>query len=276
MIAETLQKSFALANHRFLLIFVDMFWKTVWLAVTLAMVFLAATWFGSSLQSIAWESVPALDTLIAGSLLRQLWNTYAVRVALASAGIALASAVIWLFLEAYFRSRMLSPGDSRTGSFNLFLVSNVLKLAALGSAAMFFGAIVFARFFSAPIAEWPLVWAETRGAALISILILTFLTYFLVTIDTLVRSDAIELLGADLLGVSGVIGILFVFEAFILSAAGVSLLAGFLNISRFSELLGALVFVAVAIAFLSILHSYLLVVRFSAVGLMKRGVTMFL
>jgi hypothetical protein len=136
--------------------------------------------------------------------------------------------------------------------------------------AAFLAVIVFGRFLSAPAAEWSTLWLESRGGAVISIVILTFLAFILLTIHTLARSDAIDLLGRDLLGVSGVFGVLFVFESLILSAAGIAVLAGFLSVSRFPEFVVAAVFGGLAVAFLSALHSYLLVVRFSAVGIMKR------
>src|SRR5688572_28049085 len=102
MIAQTLQEGFALANRRFVLIFLDMFWKVLWLAITVGMLLLALTWFGGRLQSVEWEStnIPALDTLIAGALLRQMWSAHARQFVLMLVAIALASAVAWLLLEA--------------------------------------------------------------------------------------------------------------------------------------------------------------------------------
>jgi hypothetical protein len=110
---------------------------------------------------------------------------------------------------------------------------------------------------------------EARIAALVAFCSLAFL---LAVIDTLVRADAIDLLGADFFGVTGLIGTLVLFEALIGASLLVAVTAGFLNVANARQALEMVVATALVLLVLNFLHSYLLIVRFSAVGIMKRNV----
>jgi len=110
---------------------------------------------------------------------------------------------------------------------------------------------------------------DARIAALVAFLALAF---FITIVDTLVRSDAIDLLGADFLGVTGLIGTLVLFESLIGASMMVILVAGFLNVGNAAEALGMLAVTTLVLLIFNFVHSYLLVVRFSAVGIMRRNV----
>jgi len=154
----------------------------------------------------------------------------------------------------------------------VFFVSNIVKFVVFASAIFFFCTIVFGRFLSTPLGEWPQLWLETRGAAIVSLVILTFFSFIMLLVDTLIRSDAIDLLGTNLPAVSGVIAVLAGFEALIAASFGIAFLAGLLSVSRAVEFMAMLLFAIVAAVILSFLHSYLLLVRFSAIGIMRRDV----
>ena len=62
------------------------------------------------------------------------------------------------------------------------------------------------------------------------------------------------------------------FEMMIAAAFGVMLVAGFLNVARLMDALVMLGLTGVCIVFLSMVHSYLLLVRFSAVDIMRQNV----
>jgi hypothetical protein len=280
MMARTLSAAFAEANGRFGFIFLDMLWKGIWLAITIGLVFFGLAWFTQPLAEITWEStgVPGLDMLITGALLRQFWNANSgelIKVLLVVIG---ASALIWIVLEAHFRSRMLRSsfnGFALSGSHSLrlwanFAVATLFKFAVLGAAGVMLAGLILFRYFSTPVAEWPQLWLETRGAVVTGLIILSFLAFILVLIETLLRSGAVELLGKDLFGVAGIIGTLIGFESLIAASALIALLAGLLNVSRTAEFLVMLGAAAAVIVFLNFLHSYLLLVRFSAVGIMRR------
>ena len=154
----------------------------------------------------------------------------------------------------------------------MFLVSGALRFLALGAAALLLATIVFGRYVAAPLNQWPELWSDTRGALFISILILLFLSFIVTVLDTLIRTDAVHLLGEDLIGVAGVVGTLLLFESLIVLSAAIVIVAASMNISNATELIGLLSLAFITIIFLNILHSYLLLVRFFAIGIMRRDV----
>jgi hypothetical protein len=266
MITETLCGAFTLANRRLRLVFFDMLWKSVWLAVTMGMLLASFVWFADRVQSIGWEStgVPGLDDLVAGSLLRQIWQAYSGTYFMMLCGVVVLSAGLWLILEAFVRSRIVE-----NGSFGVFLASHFFTLAVLGSAALFFASIAFGPYVQTPWSQWRDLWVDTRGALLVSAIVLGLLTFAGSALETLIRTDAVPLLGKDLFGVAGVIGTLAGFEAMIGSAAFIGILATLLNASGMDEIAVVALLAGAVIVFLSLLHSYLLVVRFFAVGIMR-------
>ena len=295
---EILRQGFALAHRRMGLIFADLLWKAIWLAMTAAALMLAVIWFGAPLRSIQWQqsNIPGVNAWLVATLVRQLWQERGSEVLLASVGISCFSVLLWLVLEASFRSRILpspsgrgqgegvrigaklrlSPGTSRhplpggESHFGIFLASNAVKTILLAAATTTLGVLVFGRYLATPLSEWPALWLETRGAAIAGVAAFLGLAFILTIIETLVRSDAIELFGRELLRVSTVIGVLVFFESMIGASLTIAIAAGFLNISRAS---GAIVMIGVAflaVLFWTLFHSYLLLVRFASVGIMSR------
>ena len=254
MLDDVLREGFRLTHRRFGLVFLDFLWKAVWFVFTVGLLFLVAAWFGARFEAIGRLDTGnrGIDTAVGLALLRQFWSVNRTQIVAAAATVVFVSIVMWLVLEALFRRRLIS------GRFSTFLLSNLLKSLFLTNAALGWAAI----FFSRP----------DRGAAFIVIVTLTALAFLLTIIETLVRTDALELLGTDLFRVAGLIGILLLFEAMISGSCAIMLTVGFLKISGWRE---ALVMVATAAAggiFMTVLHSYLLVVRFSAISLMRQNV----
>jgi ABC-type Co2+ transport system permease subunit len=66
--------------------------------------------------------------------------------------------------------------------------------------------------------------------------------------------------------------ILMSFEAMVATSFVAILVAGFLNVAGATDAVVMLGATAVAVVFLSVLHSYLLLVRFSAIAIMRRNV----
>jgi hypothetical protein len=275
MLSEALRLGFRLANRRLSLIFLDLLWKVIWLVLTLGGFLAAIIWFGSEFRSIEWIDTGnrALNTANAVRILREFWVGKWEAI-LGSVGLVLVlSAILFFGLEAVFRSRFYYfPPQPRRGVGLRFFVSHVLKWLFLASASLALGAILFSRFFTIPVGEWPELWPDTRGAAFISLVTVGALAFLLTIVDTLVRSDAIELLGTDLFRVTGLVSILIWFEAMIVSACAVSLSAGFLNIASFNSALGMLAATTIVVGLLNVLHSYLLLVRYSAVHIMRQNV----
>jgi len=309
MLDDLLRGAFRLAHRRLGVVFLDLVWKAIWFALTATALLLVAAWFGLMSRSIAWLDTGnrSADIAVGIAVVREFWEAHRDRVFLAVATVLFASLVIWFVLEAAFRAKICPPplGEggaplvrrvrvSRLGEtcdprparqpagcradlsqgerFGTFLVASVLKCLFLTNAAFAFGAICFSRYFVSPFAEWGQMWPDTRGAALIVVLTLAALGFLLTTLETLVRSDAIELLGTDLFRVAGLIGILLLFETMISGSCALMVGVGFLSVSGWRDALLMLGTAAVGMAFMTVLHSYLLVVRFSAVVIMRQNV----
>jgi hypothetical protein len=270
MLESILRDGFALANRRLGLIFLDILWKAVWLFATAAGLLLVAAWFGGELGAIGWEDTgdPRINGLLVTVLLRDFWEAHRAGVLFSVAAVLFASAICWFLLEAFFRRRIvrtlaamrcaetpgLRPNRTSDGDLNVFLGSGVVKSALLATAAAVLIPVLMA------------------GAAIIAVVIFLALAFFLTIIDTLLRSDAVELFGTDLIRVTGLIGILLLFESMIDGALVVMILTGFLNAARMTDGLIMLGAAASATVFLTLLHSYLLLVRFSAVDIMRQNV----
>jgi hypothetical protein len=283
ILEQILREGFALAHRRLGLILIDIFWKAIWLAITVAALFLVFTWFGSQLQSMQWQAtnIPALNAWLAATVFQQFWDEHAGEFLAALLLVICVSGLLWFSLEAFFRRRIVRSilnGEQRglkpatTCPFKVFLGSRALKSFLLGTAALLLILIAFGGDPSSPLSEWPALWRETRGAAIVSLVIFAGLTFLLTLLETLLRSDALDLLGTDLIRVTGLIGMLLLFELMIGLSLLTAMVAGFLNVARATEAILMSVMLVIVMFILSVFHSYLLLVRFSTVGIMKRNV----
>ena len=107
---------------------------------------------------------------------------------------------------------------------------------------------------------------------MIAVVTFVALAFLLTLVETLVRADAVELLGTDLFRVAGLLGILMSFECMVVASALAILVAGFVNVSSAVAAIAMLGAALAAVLFLNILHSYLLLVRFSAIAIMRQNV----
>jgi hypothetical protein len=252
MLEPILRQAFALANQRPGLIFLDILWKAIWLIATIVALILAAAWFGADVRTIRWQDtgVSTANAWLAATLFREWWTRHRTDIILAAGMAIFFSMTSWFVLEALFRCRL----SRLNGTFKVYLLSNLAKYLILGASALILA----------------MVWRA--GAPAIAIMILVAVAFFLTLLDTLIRSDAVELLGTDLIRVTGLIGILVSFETMVGASCAVILIAGFLQVAR---LMGAIVMLGAAggcIVILNLLHGYLLLVRFSAVEIMRRNV----
>src|SRR5262249_48167688 len=135
-----------------------------------------------------------------------------------------------------------------------YLISSVLKTTLLVTSGLILAAVYL------------------NGAPFLAIILFLALAFCLSLVETLIRADAVELLGTDLIRVIGLLGILMSFEMMIAAAVGVMLAAGFLNVAGLMDAGVMLGLTGISVICLSMLHSYLLLVRFSAVGIMRQNV----
>jgi len=248
-----LRRAFALANQRPGLIFLDILWKAIWLMATIATFILVAAWFGTGVRTIGRQDtggVSPVHAWLAASLFREWWARHGTDIILAGGLAILFSLMCWFVLEALFRSKL----SQSNGAFKVYLLSNLAKHLILWAAVLILA----------------LVWRA--GAPAIAIVVLPVLAFILTLLDTLIRSDAVELLGTDLIRVTGLVGILVAFETIVGASCALILIAGFLHVARLMDAVVMVGASGVCIVILNLLHGYLLLVRFSAVHIMRRNV----
>ncbi len=270
IVNDVLRQGFQLAHHRLRLIYLDLVWKSIWLVLTLAGLFLVAMWFGAEFRSTVWADTGnrAVSGAITVALLRRFWLAKHAAILAAVASVLFLSLVAWFLVEAGVRSKLFT---SHGQGFSAFLVSSCLKSFFILAAVLALAAICFGRYFATPFSEWPQLWPDTRGAAFVGVVAITTLGFFLTILDTLVRNDAIELLGTDLFRVTGLIAILLLFEKMIFASCAMMLGIGLLKVAGLKGAVAILVATATAVGSLNVLHSYLLLVRYLAVGILRQN-----
>jgi hypothetical protein len=250
MLTDILRSGFALAHQRVGLVFLDILWKIIWLVITLAGFYLAAAWITSDLLAVSWDETAnrAVNGFIVLALVREFWTAHRGGILIAAGLLVAFSACTWILLEAFFRRTLGSA------PLPILLVSNVAKYLVLLAATLLLFPVALA------------------GAGTVAIVTLLAISFLLTILDSLIRADAVDLLGTDLFRVAALLGILMSFELMMGGSVIALLLVGFLRAARS---LDALIMLGAAIAgvlFLTLLHSYLLLVRYSAIAIMRRNV----
>ena len=252
-LTDALRAGFALAHQRVGLVFLDVLWKGIWIVISIGALFVAASWITSDLLAISWEDarVGAVNGLMAAALLRRFWSANQT-VILSILGLVMVLTIVtWLVLEALFRRKFVAR---TTGTFRILLLSSAAKYAILLATSLL------------------LIPAAFAGAVTIAIVAFVALGFLLTLLDTLIRADATDLLGTDLFRVAGLLGILMSFEGMVAGSLGTLLVAGFSNVASSVDAMAMFGAALVAVLFLSLLHSYLLLVRFSAIAIMRQNV----
>ena len=251
MLEDTLRRAFKLAHQRIGLIFLDVLWKGIWAVLTTVALFFAVLWITSDLRAIAWEDRggPALNGVFVVAVLREFLMTRWAQILLAAGCVVVFSVFAWWVLEAIFRRRLTSAAP-----FHVLVVSNAAKSVLLGGTMLL------------------LIPAAMAGATIISAVTFFAFAFFLTLLDSLIRADAVDLLGTDLFRVAGLVGILVSFEAMLAASVLVILFVGFLNVAGTVDALVMLGAALIGILLLTVLHSYLLLVRFAAIAIMRKNV----
>src|SRR5262245_50008307 len=176
MLADVLRGGFALAHRRIGLIFLDILWKGIWLALTACIAMLALLWITSDIRGIAWEDTGgrSVNTAVAAALLRGFWNSKGGEILSILFGVLLASAATWIFLEAFFRRKIVRDLSDPSPAYTLpvFLASGVFRGFAWVACVFIFAHVWFA------------------GAAAIAIVMAVAIVFFLTLLDSLIRADA--------------------------------------------------------------------------------------
>ncbi len=270
--SECLAAGFSVATRRVHLVLLDSAAKLLWLAASAVFLVLAMNWALSRIV-VGAEAMAAFESgvpiLAFGAMLGLLVAHQSLLVGSLFAALVL-SALLWIVMEAFIRAGIL-PVTGRSflrdavTHFPRYLITGAIRRLVLLSASVLVGLVSLGPLLTSPIGQWNQAWPELRlpvlGAG-----ILVLLAVFLLIIDTIVRSDAWNAVAGDLPKVASVIGALAFFE-FALIAAAAIILAVALDVAGPGRpiLLGT----GITVAGLSVVHSYLLLVRYSAVGIMR-------
>lgn len=249
MTRNILKSSLEPLNQHLKFIFLDVFWRSIWLGFSAA--FLSVFWFVivAQLGSLEWEG-PELgpsNPIILIAALQQFWDAYGATL-LGEVGLLLLSVfLLWIVLEALFRGGFKG--------FWIYLGTSVGRFSLLGGAGAFF-------LLLGPR-------DPTGGTLWIGVVVMLGLWFMVSLLETAIRRNALDLLAVDLLKVSAVVGFLILAEAFLAFVLWGSAAAALMAASTPSASAFALVILFVAGVFWMVLHSYLIAVRFSAIDIMK-------
>jgi hypothetical protein len=246
---DILKASLEPLNQHLRFIFLDVFWRCIWLGLTTT--FLSIFWFFivAQLGSLQWEG-PDLgpsNPIILIAALQQFWDSYGVTL-LGEAGLLLLSVfLLWIVLEALFRGGFKG--------FWVYLGTSVGRFSVLGGAGAFF-------LLLGPR-------DPTGGTLWIGAVVMLGLWFIVSLLETAIRRNALDLLAVDFLKVSAVVGLLMFAEAFLAFVLWGSAAAAIMAASSPAASAVALVILIVVGVFWMVLHSYLIAVRFSAIDIMR-------
>jgi hypothetical protein len=297
---EVLSAGFSAANRRLGGVFLDLVWKIAWAAMTGVTLLLLASWISAQLGSIQVNGIPLQNPVAAALLTRELWNRFAPTLFWMGILAVALSKITWVFLEAYFRAGIISietplplgeggaakrerasamPKENgrvrvsffhkASRNFRLFVASSVMKTVLCAAAGALLLLIVFARYLSSPVADWRMMWPETRSPFFVALVIWLAIWFAVTLLETLIRSGSLDLLGTDLFTVLGLMATLLTFEGMMTGAVIIAVIAVSSIATGPAGTLMALAAAGLGLLGLTILHSYLLMVRFSSVAALE-------
>ncbi len=276
-VSHCLVAGFGLATRRLHMVLLDAVAMLLWLTGTVLLLWFGVIWFTSqvvleSTDLLALESglLPLTLATIGRLLVSHLgtlgWTLF---------GVAVVSCLAWILLEAFVHAGTLAPGDrsfyrDAFGNFGLFLMSGLLRRAILSAAGVLIALIGFGPLLTASRGEWGQLCTDIRWPVLAGLIFLSLLAFFLTVLDTLIRSDAIEILGFQLPQALGVVGTIVLFEAFLVGSVAIGIATALALTAGTAELMGSVIITLLLVAGLTLVHSYLLLARYSSVAVMRR------
>jgi hypothetical protein len=220
-----------------------------------------AAWLIQDLANYSWEGpelAPSNPILLAMAL-ADLWTRYSGTLAWTAFGIVSSAIGLWIGFESFFRGgvkRFWIYAGTRV-AFLLIMISAMAVLVTLTAV------------------EGRVEPGGTIQAGIVSTIILLGLWWILNVAETLVRRDAVELLATHLTAVSGALGSLLGIQLLsstaFLAVIGLSIRL-MLRSSSAAPFFVAGVLMVFAMLFWTIVHSYLVVVRYSTIDIMRDNV----
>jgi hypothetical protein len=248
-----LTSGFNLANHRLRMLLVDIFWKILYLVSTIVLIFATSIWLLQDLAKYRWqgpEMAPS-NPIVLAMAFADLWTKYSGTLAWAAFGVVIGAVVLWIAFEAFFRGGF--------ANFWIYVGTRIAFLSIIGSSLVVLIALT----------------THESQAAIVSAVILLGIWWILNVAETLIRRDAVELLATHLPTVSGALGSLLGLQLLLsfaaLSALALSVRMMFHSSSPAPFLAAAFLMIA-AMLIWTVVHSYLVVVRYSTIDIMRNNV----
>ena len=208
-------------------------------------------------------------------LARELWQQYSGTLLWTTVVLVVWSVLSWMLLEAFFRSGFL-PDTGRGFFENVrlyfkpFLACSSLKSGLLVTLSFLMGVIVFGPYLKTPVQEWSNLSSNVGGAAVVTAVLWVVLWFFLLMFETAIRLAAVDALGRELFTVMGAIGTLVVFETIVVGGIAGLAVIGLSFVSNSTSAVIFLLILSVGAFLVTVFHSYLLIVRYSAINVVMR------
>jgi len=235
------------------MLLVDILWKTIYLVSTIVLIFATAAWLLQDLAKYQWqgpEMAPS-NPIVLAMALADLWTKYSGTLAWAAFSVVIGAGVLWIAFEALFRGGF--------ANFWVYVGTRVAFLSIIGCSILVFIALT----------------TRDTQAGIVSAVILLGIWWILHVAETLIRRDAVELLATHLEAVSGALASLLGLQL-LLSMAGLATLGLTVRMMFHSSspapFLAAAFLMIAALLIWTVMHSYLVVVRYSTIDIMRDNV----
>jgi len=260
-VTYVLRSGFVLANHRLRILALDLLWKFFHFVSMVVLISASVAWRIQDLSKYRWhgpELAPSNPILLAMAL-AEVWTRYAGTLAWTAFGLVACAIGLWIVFEALFRGGV--------EKFWIYAGARVAFLAIMVSATVVLVTLTAYEGLAEP--------DGTIQAGIVSAVVLSGIWWIVSIAETLVRRDALELLATNLTVVWGALGTLLGVQL-LLSAASIAVVGLSIKLMLHSSspgpFLGAGFLMMSAIFFWTIIHSYLVVVRYSTIDIMRDNV----
>jgi hypothetical protein len=239
----------------------DLLWKIILLVSTVVLISATTLWLIQDLSKYHWQG-PELapsNPIVLAMALADLWTKYSGTLAWAAFGVVIGAVGLWIVFEAIFRGGV--------AKFWIYAGTRIAFLSIIGSSLVVLMALTTHEDQAVPGG-----WIQ---AGIVSSVILLGIWWILSVVETLIRRDAVELLATHLETVSCALGSLLGLQLLLSLAAlatlGLSIRMMFHSSSPAPFLAAAFLMLA-ALLIWTIVHSYLVVVRYSTIDIMRGNV----
>jgi len=243
------------------MLLVDILWKIFHLVSTVVLFSATTVWLIQDVAKYQWqgpELTPSNPILLAMAL-ADLGTRYSGTLVWAGLGVVGGAVALWIFFEAFFRGGV--------AHFWIYAGTRVAFLSIIGSSLMVLLALT--------THEDPSVSGGWFQAGIVSTVILLGIWWILNVAETLIRRDAVELLATHLETVSGalasLLGLQLLLSVAALTTLGLSIRMMFHSSSPAPFLAAAFLMTAALLTW-TVVHSYLVVVRYSTIDIMRGNV----